>query len=269
MYFVIRDDDTCAYTAPEELEACYKDIWGYMTVSLSTTPFRIPGNDIHVPDVLKGNMQVQPLENNPELVSLLKSGIREKKIDISLHGYHHCRHEGEPEFVGANDLSRKALHGKTHLEALLGVQIKTFVPPNNSIERRGLEAVVGAGMNVTGIRSLFSTRYRNISLRAMRSAPKYYWHTRVKKHQYPYLLNLGDHKEVSYHTFGPNSSFHDLKREFEYCYDHDGVYILSTHYHAFDRIARDGRTVRALINDIIDLAQSKSNIKYVGINEIW
>ena len=48
MKFLIRDDDTCAMTRPEELEACYREIWDEIPVGLSVTPFRIPGTSLGV-----------------------------------------------------------------------------------------------------------------------------------------------------------------------------------------------------------------------------
>ena len=38
--FSIRDDDTCYFTTPRELESCYGRIWDICPVSLSVVPFQ-------------------------------------------------------------------------------------------------------------------------------------------------------------------------------------------------------------------------------------
>ena len=86
---------------------------------------------------------------------------------------------------------------------------------------------------------------------------------------YPYILDMGDHKEVSYHTVGPRSQSKQLFSELDYCARNNGVFVLSTHYHAFERNTQDGGTVRALVFDLIDRAMAMPDTKFLGINAIW
>jgi hypothetical protein len=37
--FIIRDDDTCFFTKPEDLEWAYKDIYDKYPITLAATPF--------------------------------------------------------------------------------------------------------------------------------------------------------------------------------------------------------------------------------------
>ena len=101
---VIRDDDTCGFTNPEEIQACYEKIWDDIPISLSVTPFRIPGNDKNLPKHLMGSMGILPLHENNELVQMLRAEINAGRIDISMHGYHHLCYKGLPEYVGGEDL---------------------------------------------------------------------------------------------------------------------------------------------------------------------
>jgi len=266
---VIRDDDACAFTSPEVIRSCYEKIWADVPVSLSMTPYRIPGNDRHAPENLKGCMDVFLLEENTELVSLVRSGLDSGHIDVSLHGYHPLRHNGLPEFVSGDNLAEKARKGKTCLDEMFGIDVKTFVPPNNGISSTGMQAIITAGMNLIGLPALWSSKYRDVTLKSLSLIPRLYWHRKVLRKAYPYIMDLGDHKEVAYHTVGPGSVASSLFRELDYCHQSDGVFILSTHYHAFDRSTVDGSTVGKVVYELIDKAMGYQKTKFVTINSIW
>lgn len=269
MRVVIRDDDTCGFTRSEEIRSCYEQVWNDVPISLSVTPFRIPGDDRNLPESLKGNMNTLPLHENQDIVQMLREGIGNGRIDISMHGYHHLRHNGLPEYQGGDELEQKTRDGRTYLEELLNVRVLTFVPPNNSISPTGITAVASAGMNLVNVQSLWSRKPLQALGRTLMYAPVFYWHEKIKKRRYPYVLDLGDHKEVEHHTVGPGSTRKQLFKELDYCDQHNGVFVLSTHYHAFDRRTQDGETVRSLVFDLIDSAIAKQGVEFLGINSIW
>ena len=149
MQFLIRDDDACALTRPDEIERCYGRFWDEIPVGLSVTPFRIPDKPGHgMPETLSRLDEPHPLGDNSEMVSFLREQIAAGRIFVALHGYHHARVEGQPEYVGGQDLARKTREGRTYLEDLLDCSIHTFVPPNNAVGEAGFAAVVGAGLNL-------------------------------------------------------------------------------------------------------------------------
>lgn len=267
--FVIRDDDTCGFTKPEEIQACYEDIWSEVPVSLSVTPYRIPGNDRNLPDYLMGCNDVFPLHENTALMQMLKEQINYNRIDISLHGYHHLCYDGLPEYVGGTELFRKTKEGRTYLERLFEIDVISFVPPHNSIGLSGQAAISAAHMNLVNVQSLLSSKRRSVTARTLIHAPAFYWHKKVRRQRYPYILNLGDHKEVEYCTVGPGSHREALLRELDYCCDMDGIFVLSTHYHAFDKVTPDGHTVRSVVYSLIDRVMTKKNVNFLGINSIW
>lgn len=267
--FVIRDDDTCGFTRPEEILACYEDIWGEIPVSLSVTPFRIPGGDRNLPKHLIGNNDVLPLHENNDLIQMLKEQIKERRVDISLHGYHHLCYDGLPEYVGGTDLTSKTKEGREYLEGLFETDVLSFVPPHNSIGLAGLDAISASHMNLVNVQSLFSNKRRSVTARSLMHAPAFYWHKKIRRRRYPYVLNLGDRKEVEYHTVGPGSSRNELFWELDYCCDKGGVFVLSTHYHAFDRQTQDGYKVRSVVYDLINHAMARKGVDFLGINSIW
>jgi predicted deacetylase len=269
MIVVIRDDDTCGFTNPEEIRYCYGGIWNDIPVSLSVTPYRIPGNDKNLPSHLKGKMDIYPLHKNTELVDMLRAEINAGRIDISMHGYHHLCYNGLPEYVSGKDLKNKTKSGRSYLENVLGLVVSTFVPPNNGISHDGVAAVVAAGMNLVNVPSLWSIRHRPVSMYTLMHAPVYYWHRKVRGMLYPHILDMGDHLEVQYHTVGPRSQRKKLLQELEYCKSNNGVFVLSTHYHAFEKQTQDGQTVQKLVMDLIDNAGNCADVRFLGINSIW
>lgn len=269
MKFVIRDDDTCGFTSPGEILACYESLWSDIPVSLSVTPFRVPGNDRNAPPLYKGSMEALPLERNKELVDFIREGTERGRLDITLHGYHHWRCRGLPEFVAGDGLQEKASKGKSYLNDLLNVDIRTFVPPNNSISRNGLSAIIEAGMNLAGTARLWSPASRRVTVRSLAKYPSVWWHQHVRGRHYPFVLDLGDHEEVSCHTVGPRSLFGLLRKELDYCYQLDGVFVLATHYHAFERQTQDGYTVGKVVNELVDTAAGFPGVEFVGLNAIW
>lgn len=269
MKFVIRDDDACGFTNPEEIQACYGRIWQDVPVSLSVTPFRVPGHDKNVPDRYQGSMDVLPLERNTEMVQFIREGVKGGKLDVTLHGYHHWCCEGRPEFIAGEDLAVKAREGKAYLEKLLGVDIWTFVPPNNGISRMGLTAIINAEMNLAGILRLWSPQDRRVTIRSLSLYPRVMWHQKIRDRHYPFILDLGDHKELSCHTVGPRSSCAKLRQELNYCHDADGIFVLATHYHAFERQTDDGFKVGRVVHELVDMAATFPGTEFVGFNTIW
>lgn len=269
MKFVLRDDDTCGFTRVDELKDCYAELRGDIPVSLSITPFRIPGNDRNLSPELAGSMSVLPLHENPELVEFLRGGIQEGRFDVAMHGYHHLRYNGLPEYVGGYDLAHKTIEGRAYLEKLLGTRVLTFVPPNNAIGLDALQSVVAAGMNIVNIPSLLGRLFRRGRIPGIRSLLGYYWHRKVKHHQYPYVLDLGDHREVCFHTVGPRSNRKSLFGELQYCHEQDGIFVLATHYHAFARQTADDEPVRTLLFDLLDRAMGMPGVSFMGVNSIW
>ena len=269
MKFVIRDDDACAFTPLKLIQSCYQDIWNDVPISLSMTPFRIPGNDRHAPTALNGDMEVMPLEANTELVSFVREAIAKHQIDVTLHGYHHLPQKGLPEFIAGENLATKAKEGRAYLERLFDIDVCTFVPPNNGIGRVGLQAIIKAGMNLAGVPTLWSPAARSVNARSLALIPRTLWHHRVKHHCYPHILDFGDHKEIYCHTVGPRSYRSRLVRELEYCQQAAGVFVLATHYHAFARTTQDGFSIGKVVYELVDRAMRHPATHFVGFNSIW
>jgi hypothetical protein len=270
--FLIRDDDPCAMTSPEELESCWAGIWDRIPIGFSVTPFRVPGNSETVPEEFRGDEEALPLEENREMVAYLRDLIRAGRAYIAMHGYNHTNPDGKPEYVAANDLGKKTLHGRRYLETLLGCEVRTFVPPNNAMGLEGFAAVAGAGMNIVnnqpyarmlgfptsptaaadvflGARNALRRRLGRLSLYSVQSYSRF--------------------KQAPYQTIGPSTDLQALEEAFDACRQQDGIFILATHYHAFGRLLPGGERVGDTVVRFVDEALSLEGVEFATYDGVW
>ncbi len=256
---LIRDDDTCAFTEPEELEKVYSKYWAIkIPINLSITPFRIPGGfgdfnpNMHwgIPKHLWGSFKPLILEDNHILVQWIKEKLEQKLIDVALHGYNHLTLPNEynfseeeikiPQIIGreyfyGKNLYYKTKEGKKYLENLLGLNLKAFIPPGNAISKEGLKAIIKNKLNLVGVPSLWKINKRPINFNNLKNLTKrILWYLKKKETYYPFILDFGDHKEIQFITLGPDSNLERIDELIDFCNDVDGYFVLATHYHAFD-----------------------------------
>lgn len=269
MQFLIRDDDACAITYPEQLVNCYQGIWDHIPVGLAVTPFRIPGDHISVPEPIRGSTQHLPLEANQDMVAFFKEARNAGRIDILLHGYDHSTPHGLPEYVGGTDLLNKTRKGKDYLETVLGYPVDTFVPPNNGIGKEGLEAIIKCGLNLVNLPSLVRPNSRKPHLENIANLLRIRYYRNFKHMKYPHVLRFHDHKEVGYNSITPTQRLEDLLIQLENCQAVDGVFIAALHYHAFDSRLASGETVRDALNILLDKAHAFPGIEFPTYSEMW
>jgi len=269
MYFLLRDDDTCGFTDPHELFDCYENIWDKFPVNLSVTPFRIPGNTPTVPEKYRHNYNVLPLSENRPLVELLLDSIKKGRVNIALHGYNHTKPRGLPEYAAAPNLDEKTRKGKEYLEETLQCEIDTFVPPNNTIWKKGLTAIIKNRLNLVGIPSILSANHRQLKpAHFVKYIIVKYYHL-LYNGTYPYVLDICGHKEVSYSSLTPSQSLERLKQRFELTYKLKGVFILSVHYHAFNKRLNTGETISDVMYYFLEKVSNLKDIKVVTYKDLW
>ncbi len=269
MKFIIRDDDACAFTRVEELEACYGEYLGRLPVCLSVTPFRIPGNDKTLPDELRGQTDILPLADNKELVDYIRSAIEAGQVEIALHGYHHARTHGQPEYIAGSDLARKTVEGKEYLEGVLGCSVDTFVPPNNGIAASGMAALVEANLNLVGLPPFVRPGYRVYDKQTFANYVKVKWYSVVHRMRYPHVLQYSGHQEVDYYSVTPQQHLEYLLDAFEKCRRMNGIFVFATHYHAFDRRLASGQRIRDVLKFFVDLVEKYEDVHPVGYRDFW
>jgi len=246
VYFAIRDDDTCYFTQPAQLESCYEGIWDTCPVSLSIVPFHACTKSGAVPKKYWEGSKVFPLERNRELVQFLRDGIERGRICATLHGYHHRDEFDGYEFVAGDDLAGKVLEGKRYLEDLLGQPIGAFVPPHNSLGRDGYDAVRRAGMDVSGIQSFRpSVRGWDPRVFAMGMRERLYMRWQGCRRPWPLVFPDG-HREVPYCALTPSVCPEDVLDAFQDVCQTGGVFCVATHYWEFDKPSKQGSKTRII-----------------------
>ena len=269
MYFCIRDDDTSFFTSPDELERAYGQVTKYGPISLAIIPFCRAGMSRGLPEKYRGLWSIHPLEENTALVQYLRHGIANGRYEAMLHGYHHDEPDTKREFIGGSDLRRKVREGKRYLEDLLHTRIRVFVPPHNAIDRSGLEAITREGLHlggVAGVRSGWPVLSRTT------------WATWLRLRKWrvnggaglPWVLDLGDHREIAGTPITPLSSLQESEISFEHARQVDGVFCAATHYWEFDAPSRrsDAHTVGGHLRRLIDRAVTDPQVVWRSVGEI-
>jgi hypothetical protein len=269
MKFLIRDDDCCAFTTVEDIERCYARIWDIAPANLSVTPFRIPGDDPHIPAGLIGDTRVMPLGAHGELVHFLREKIAAGKIDVALHGYHHTRPRGRPEYAAGDDLDSRTRDGKRYLEDLLQCEVQTFVPPYNTIDAKGFDAIVGAHLNLVGIPSFWRNSERPFSVANISRLATRKFYRSVRGIDYPHVLRFSDHKEVGYVSLTPAQTLSAIRHQFEGIAAANGVFVLAVHYHAFDKPLKSGERIGDVVTMLVEQAAKLPDTRFCSYRQLW
>jgi len=236
----IRDDDTCYFTTPEALERVYGRYWDRIPISLAVVPVHASTRSRGIPPEHWDGDSEFPLGENPELVAFLKDGVSAGRISIILHGYSHQNYPNGYEFEVAPDLDARLARGLGYLEALLGVEISTFVPPHNALSKAGLQAVDRVGLNVLGSFYSFRPDKKPFGLDTIMNYARITAHRRRTgrgRHDrliYPWPLRYNRHAEFGCQPLVPRTTLDELLSAFEEARRFGGDFCLATHYWEID-----------------------------------
>jgi peptidoglycan/xylan/chitin deacetylase (PgdA/CDA1 family) len=268
MYFCIRDDDTSFFTSPEQLEKAYGEITQWGPVSLAVVPFHRAGTSKGVPEKFRGRWTVHPLHENRELVEYLRSGVSKGRFEIMLHGYHHDEPGKSFEFVKGTELVQRVADGRKYLEDLLDTKIRVFVAPRNAVGRAGLRAIARAGLHLGGTAGVTSG-WSVISSTT--------WKTWLKLRKWrqegglgvPWILDLGDHREIGGNPVTPLSSYEKNAALFRAVLNINGVFCAATHYWELEAPSvRAGEpSVGEHLHRLVELARSESKVIWRNVGE--
>lgn len=270
MEFALRDDDTSYFTTPEELIRVYGDIWEDIPISLSVVPFAVKSYNRGNFSQFRQNGEEKDIGNNSELVSFLKTKVKENKISIMLHGYNHrylkkgSKWIGEYAWKDKRTLREETRKGKEHLENLLGVPVKVFVPPGNAISRKGARAVIENGLNISG--SLILSKFnRNLNSAFVRNyLLKLSCRIRFGK-IYPYVMDYGSHKEIRAYGLVPGVSLKELEEHLKFCYGRNAPFVLATHHWEINKHP----SLQRILESFLGFAQDLKGINFVSLDSIF
>jgi len=268
MKFAIRDDDTCYFTDPADLERVYHDVWDHVPICLATVPFAIGYERVGIPREHWHDGEAFAIERNGALTALLKGLVDSRRATIALHGYTHQDYPDGFEFQAAPDPERRVNDGLRYLRETLS-KISIFVPPHNAMSRRGLSAVGSAGLNILG--SFLSFRP---SMRPWDHMTPANWiritqfrlntgRTKRDRLVYPHVLRYADHGEFGCHSLIPGTTVEELKRGFDEARSAGGDFCLATHYWEVDA------AMKRVLLTFLEYAAGHRDVKFVQAEELF
>ncbi len=270
MKFAIRDDDTNYFTKPEELISNYSHVWDTCPISLSVVPFHTCTKTGAIPKAYWTGNDVYPIRDNQALVKFLLEMMENGRISIMLHGYSHKDNPDGYEFDTGDNLYEKVKKGRDNLKEVFNTEIKVFVPPHNTLSKKGLAAVINNNLNLVNTPS-FRIERRAFQLGNVLPFIKQKCFKLRFKNKYPYVLSFPDHKEVAYYSLTPEASFDDLKESFDFCREKNGSYILATHYWEFAAVQSYNRniTMGDVFNQFWEYVIKFNDVQFVSVNGIF
>jgi hypothetical protein len=269
MKIALRDDDTCYFTSPDELERVYGDVWQRVPVCLATVPFAVGYPRAGIPESEWHSGRRFPREENRELGEWLRRRIAERRSTVALHGYTHEDYPDGFEFQAAPDLDRRVMEGRASLERVLHTPIRLFVPPHNALSKRGLAAVSLAGMNVLG--SFLSFRPTNrawdrftfSNWRRIQQFRRATSRTRGDRLVYPHPLRYERHAEFGCHGLIPGTTFEELATGLDEARRFGGDFCLATHYWEVDE------RLKSVLLQFLDHAEKFPDVRFVTADELF
>lgn len=269
MKVAIRDDDTSYFTAPERLEAVYRDVWDRVPVCLAVVPQAMAFADKAIPEQYWQSHRPYPLEENAALVAYLRTLIAAGRVSIAQHGFTHEDFPDGHEFEAAPDLESRLVRGQGYLEHVLGTRIRIFVPPHNALSKRGLRAVSASGLNLLGSFLSFRPSLRPWELRT----PANWWRVRSYRAAtsrdrsdrmiYPHALRYARHGEFGCHTLIPGTTLEQLVAGFEEARRWHGHFCIATHYWEVDATLKD------VLVRFLDRAASTPGVTFVAAERLF
>ena len=269
MKVALRDDDTCYFTAPEELERVYHDVWDRLPVCLATVPHAIGYQRHGIPPSHWHSGVAFPIAQNPALVSFLREQLAHGRVSIALHGYTHEDFADGFEFQAAPDPERRVRDGLASLQATLQAPISIFVPPHNALSKRGLAAVSAARLNLLGSFLSFRPSLRTWDeftlknwwrVRAYRAATH---RSRQDAFVYPFVLRYARHAEFGCHSLIPGTTVEQLLVGFEEARRAGGHFCIATHYWEIDH------TLKSVLLRFLDRISAVPGVQLVPAEALF
>ena len=269
MKVAIRDDDTCYFTAPDELARVYGDVWDHVPICLATVPFAIGYERRGIPQEHWRSGEAFPLDHNSELVAALKALVASRRASVALHGFTHQDFPAGFEFQAAPDPERRVREGLAYLTSTIGTTISIFVPPHNALSKRALAAVSAARLNLLGSFLSFRPSMRPWELRTMVN----WWRVRAVRARtgrsrrdpfvYPHVLRYARHAEFGCHSLVPGTSVDDLVSGFEEARRLGGDFCIATHYWEVDGGLKD------VLKRVLDHCARYADVRFVAAEELF
>ncbi len=268
MRFLIRDDDICFFTSPEELER----IWGWYLnkdfgkLNLAVIPFA------EATEFSKSAAGIYPIGRNEQLTGYIKQKIKDKKIEILLHGYSHAADSAAEKFeftsLDKEKLYKKLGEAREYLEDLFKAKISTFVPPHNALSKPGLEAVAKSGLNILAATPLSPLKMEWGCQRLVFFLKRLFFSLKYKKvlkgkFVYPFLTRFSSHQQLDCLSLIPGVfNGEDLIAFYNIVKKNKGTFCLATHYWEIEHSEQE------IIQGLVEYIRRDPDAKFVFASDI-
>lgn len=157
-FVLLRDDDTCYFTRPEQLERIYGRLWqAGIPVTVGLVPamrgdtrvrHRVGAPyDPSIDKMFRGTKRAYLVADNVALCDDLHRRVFAEQVEIALHGYHHsymeCAYLQTPGAYALINQGRSVL--EKHLP---GLTIRSFIAPYDALSLEALFVAQTLGMSV-------------------------------------------------------------------------------------------------------------------------
>jgi len=226
-------------------------------VSFSVIPFVKNNSDVYVGELSK-NIKEHPIGENIELVNYLN---KNNNIEILQHGCTHETINGIFEFKRNEGLFKEIRRGNEYLKKIFG-SVDIFVAPHDSISNHGIKAVESVGLNIIRSKGFYNFVFRYQYLigiiRMILHRIKYI--NRYIAPAYPYVIDLGLHKEVYSNRIIKDKEL--LKKWLNFSIEKNSHFVVVTHLHYFDN------EIKEILLYLINEAKN-SGFSFVKASELF
>jgi hypothetical protein len=262
----LRDDDINKFTNVENLRSWYEPIFEKLHPTLCVTPYagevyrQVRQHELllqsrqdkisFVRDLYKhdGIEKIfHSIYDNRDLIDLLREWSKDRKIEIALHGITHNQTPFGFECEGDAPSLSSFLRVLEELEDVIGVKIKWFSPPNNSIKRPWMKLVKKCELNL--VHSLGPKPWEtDLNLTSIVELTKVaidvFLNGRNSRLNRP--LSLGNISLLQSIPLSPGMRLEQIKKNINSARKSGGMLVIATHSYAFEYAPE-------LYQDLLDL----------------
>lgn len=267
MKIVFRDDDTCYYTDPSELEYAFGDLPHNIPLSLSVVPFAAYTHAGTFPYTGTRAAEKYPdIAGNQPLVSYLKKGIQQGKFEVMLHGIHHEYYEtnkntwiAETSYILPNELRKGISEGVKHLENVFDIRISTFIGPSNAISADCAAVLDDLGLHTNYMVSKQFSRHFSIDNIVGYSRCNIF--RLLTGQRYANVLQYKNHQEICAFPF---KGYDQMVQRYNICKKYNQPLVIYTHYWSLNRNPNE----KEEFNRFVDWAM-KEGAEAVFMSQLW
>lgn len=266
MRVILRDDDTCFYTAPSELEAAFGDLPD-VPISISVIPYAAYQHRGTFP-----YKPVPPVEgyadiaDNQPLVSYLKKQVASGRFSLMLHAIHHEYHprsdgewDTEMRVLPYNQIYDGILAGKRHLEQLFGIDISTFIGASNDISANCAAALDKIGLHTNYM--VYRKFNRRFSYHNVLNYLRCNLYRAITHSRYSGVLRYRGHCEISSYPF---ESLEHMKDCYNQCKKAGHPLVVYTHYWSINSQPAEKAALMEFVNWAI-----ADGADFISMDQLW